>query len=496
MQRTNSFSIIRWLAVIFVFLAVVLLALQLVSYSRMRDRFPIGQKIAGVPVGGLTHQQASDRLNQAYGIPVEIRYKEAAIQIKPNTAGFQLNIPGMLTAADLQRSSIPFWSGFWDFLWNRLPEPTEVPLLAGVADEQLRIFLKNEVAARYNQPPTAAIPIPGTSTFRAGEPGIQLDIERSIPIIVDALKSASSRVVTLTYSQITPARPSLDNLQILLQQTIDASGYDGLTEIYLYDLTGNQELYFAYEKGENLTPGMAFTAASTIKIPIMVSVYKRVAEPISDDIANLMELMIVRSLNDPADQLMQTTMDINLGPIMVTEDMEAIGLKSTFIAGYFFNGAQLLWRYETPANTRTDYSTDPDVYNQTTAIEMGSLLKDIYQCAELGGGTLMAAFEGEITQSECRIMIETLNRDRIGVLLQAGLPDGTKFAHKHGWTSPPPDYVIKQVADAGIVYSPGGNYVIAVFQYHPVQIVFEPDNQLLADISQAIYNYFNVAAEQ
>lgn len=495
MQRIHSFSILRWLALIFIFLAVVLLALQLVSYSRMRDRFPVGQKIAGVPVGGLTHQQASDRLNQAYGIPVEIRYKNSAIQLKPNTVGFQMNIPGMLTAADLQRASVPFWSGFWDFLWNRLPEPTEVPLLAGVADEQLRNFLKSEVAARYDESPTAAIPIPGTSSFRAGEPGVQLDVERSLPIITDALKSASSRVVTLTYRQVTAPRPSLENLQILIQQTIDASGYDGLTEIYLYDLTGNQELYFAYEEGDNLTPGMAFTAASTIKIPIMVSVFKRIPEPMPEDIANLMELMIVRSLNDPADQLMQTTMDLNLGPIMVTDDMEAIGLKSTFIAGYFFNGAQLLDIYETPANTRTDYSTDPDVYNQTTSLEMGLLLKDIYQCAELDGGTLLAAFDGAITQSECRTMIETLNRDRIGVLLQAGLPDGTKFAHKHGWTSPPPDYVIKQVADTGIVYSPGGNYVIAVFQYHPVQIVFEPDNQLLADISQAIYNYFNVAVK-
>jgi beta-lactamase class A len=188
-------------------------------------------------------------------------------------------------------------------------------------------------------------------------------------------------------------------------------------------------------------------------------------------------------------------MDYNLGPLQVTEDMQEIGLQSTFMAGYFYDGAPLLQRIVTPANSRTDYTTEPDVYNQTTALDMGMLLEDIYQCAELGGGALIAAYDSAITQGECRAMIETMNRDRIGVLLQAGLPDGTKFAHKHGWTSPPPDYVIKQVADVGIVYSPGGNYVLAVFQYHPVQILFDPDNLMLADISRAIYNYFNIPGE-
>ncbi len=459
MRRTNSFSILRWLALILIFSAVVLLVFQLVRYSRIRERFPAGMKIAGVSVGGLTNQQASDRLNQAYGIPVEIRYGDAIIQVKPDLVGFKLNIPGMLTAADMQRINQPFWQGFWDFLWNRLPTPSPVPLLATVAEDQLRNFLISEISTRYDSPPTDAIPIPGTSSFQPGLPGQQLDIERSIPIIVDALKSSSSRIVTVTYSQVSSPRPSMQNLQILIQQIIDTSGYDGLTEIYLLDLSNNQELFFAYERGENITPGIAFTAASTIKIPIMVSVFQRISEPIPGDLANLIELMIVRSENAPADQLMQTVLDGNLGPLQVTDDMKEIGLQSTFMAGYYYNGAPLLQRITTPANSRIDYFTDPDVYNQTTSLEMGMLLNDIYQCAEMGGGTLIAAFDGAITQSECRYMIETLNRDRIGVLLQAGLPDGTKFAHKHGWTSPPPDFVIKQVADVGIVYSPGGNYV-------------------------------------
>jgi hypothetical protein len=48
--------------------------------------------------------------------------------------------------------------------------------------------------------------------------------------------------------------------------------------------------------------------------------------------------------------------------------------------------------------------------------------------------------------------------------------------------------------DAGIVYSQGGNYVISIYLYHPVQIVFDPINIMVAQLSRAIYNYFNLPA--
>jgi beta-lactamase class A len=88
-------------------------------------------------------------------------------------------------------------------------------------------------------------------------------------------------------------------------------------------------------------------------------------------------------------------------------------------------------------------------------------------------------------------MITYLTRNRIGVLLQAGLPEGTRFAHKHGWILES-DGVIHTMSDVGIVYSPSGNYVVAVYLYHPVQVIFDPVNQMMANISRAIYNYFNL----
>ncbi|MCC6148338.1 MAG: serine hydrolase [Anaerolineaceae bacterium] len=493
MRRRGSLSILRWVSVFLIFLAVLITGVTLVQYSRIRSTFPPGMVIGGVPVAGLSQQQAAERLSQAYGAPVELHYGDAIIQLRPSVVGFKLDLEAMLAAADLQRITQPFWSAFWDYLWNRLSAPSAVPLRATISEERLRLYLTEEIAARYNRPAQVSLPVPGSVDFQAGEAGSVLDINRAGALIEDALKSPQSRVVNLTFNQVAPGRPSLQNLQILLQQTIDLAGFDGLAEFYLLDLQNRQELSFAYQQGKNLPPNIAFTAASTMKIPIMVSVFNRVPEPAPEGIRTMLELMIERSENDPADRMMEMVMDRNLGPLQVTDDLNALGLKSTFLAGYFYPGAPLLRRFETPGNSRKDTNTEPDAYNQTTPPEMAMLLDDIYQCSETGGGTFAAVFPGKISRSECQLMIEYLARNKIGVLLQAGLPEGTRFAHKHGWLL---DYdgLIHHMSDVGIAYTPGGNYIIAIYLYHPVQIVFDPINQLMANFSRAIYNYFNLNA--
>lgn len=492
-MRGRSFPFLRWISIALFVLAALLIVVQLVTYSRIRASFPLGTVIAGVPVGGLDQQQAAERLVQSYSFPVEVHYGSAVVQIRPSVVDFDLHLETMLAVADQQRVNQPFWSAFWDYLWNRLPTPTEVPLRATFSEERMRIYLKDEIAARYDQPASAAQPVPGSTNFSAGSPGLTLDIDRAVTLIGDALRSPVTRVVNLSVVSVDPPRPSFQNLQILLQQVIDASGFDGLTEVYLMDLQNGQELSFAYENGASLTPGIAFTAASTMKIPIMVSTYRREGEPLPADLGELMTLMIERSENDPADRLMEQVMDRNLGPLQVSEDLKELGLPSTFLAGYFYPGAPLLRSFSTPANQRTDVYTAPDVYNQTTAIEMGMLLEDIYQCAQSGGGTFAAVFPGEISQNECRQMVNYLVLDKIGVLLQAGLPEGTQFAHKHGWVTDPTDGVIHTISDAGIIYTPGGNYIMAVYLYHPTQVIWDQANLMVAKLSIAAYNYYNLA---
>jgi len=489
--RNSGSTIVRWLSFVFILVTVILSVFQLINYSRLRSSLPPGSVIAGVAVGGLERQAAADRLIKAYSIPVEVRYGNAGIQIKPAAVGFELDLEVMLTAADQQRINQPFWLGFWDYLWNRLPVPQPVPLRVDISDERVKSFFVNEIVPRYDQPPSEAIPLPGSTNFAPGIAGTKLDVDRAVLLVKDALKSPSNRVVNLTFSQVEPARPSIQNLKILLQQVLDVSGFDGLTEIYLLDLQTQQEISFAYQNGENLPPGIAFTAASTMKIPIMVSVFKSEPVPIPEDVANQIQLMIERSENDPADRLMENALNGNLGPLQVTADLEALGYENSFLAGYFYPGAPLLRTYKTPANQRTDINTSPDLYNQTTPIEMGLLLNDIYQCANQDGGSLKAVFPEEISQSECQSMLDYLSRNRIGVLIQSGLPETTKLAHKHGWITES-DGLIHTISDVGIVYTPGGNFLLSIFMYHPQQLVFDSANLYFAQLATATYNYFNL----
>ncbi len=118
------------------------------------------------------------------------------------------------------------------------------------------------------------------------------------------------------------------------------------------------------------------------------------------------------------------------------------------------------------------------------------LLGDLYDCAN-GGGTLLAVFPDQITQEECITLINFMAQNKIGVLIEAGVPEGTRVAHKHGWTSSPLD----MVSDAGIVFSPGGDYVLSIFLWNEQEMIWDPTKNLVASLSQAIYNYFNPPIE-
>ncbi len=492
MIRIKNFTLIRWIALALIISAVLLVIFQLAIYSRMRSTFATGTTIGGVDVSGLTQDEAATRLTQAFSIPIEMHYGDDFIQAKPATLGFSLDLAAMMAAADQARVASPFWSGYIDYLFNRLPGALEIPLRSKIDLNVLRSYLTHEIAARYDQDAEVFIPIPGTVNFQPGTPGRTLDIERSVELISTALKLPAPRVVNLATVQSGSARPSLATLKVLLQQIIDSNSFTGQVEIYLIDLQTGNEMQVAYQSGEQLIPEIAFSADSTIKIPVMVESYRRLSEPISSEFATLIEDMIVLSDNTAPDKLMSTLMSVTLGPLEVTKTMKALGLRNTFLAGMLYTGAPLLQRFATPANSRTDVFTDPDPYNQTTPVDIGLLINDIYECAQTGGGSFAAVFPGEITQNECKSMITYLTRNHIGVLIEAGVPEGTKVAHKHGWAVDPVDGLMHAVGDAALVYTPGGNYILTIFIHNDAQIVWDAANKMFADLSSAVYNYFNL----
>jgi beta-lactamase class A len=493
LRNRNASIVLRGSAIFLLIIATFLTISSLVGYSRQRNNYPAGMTIGGVPVGGLDPQAASQRVLQVYTSPIEIIYGDGVIQVEPSTLGFELEIDSMLAAADLSRTGGPFWGGFWDYLWNRSPSSSAVPLRATITEERLRAYLIGEVATRYDEPATPAQPVPGTTSFTPGKPGQALDVDAAVPLIEDALRSPADRSVAVpSMENATAARPSLANLQILMKQLIAASAFDGTIGVYMLDLQTGQEVHFALNAGQELSvnPDVAFTASSTIKIPILVAYFiQHGKDPVPDIVNQKILNMIHKSDNVASDDVM-AELSPETGPLIVTQYLQKLGLSSTFMAGFFYPGAPLLQRFTTAANQRADVFTDPDIYNQTTPSEMGILLEDIYQCAETGGGSLVAAYPDRMGTEVCRQIVAYLVSDKIGVLLEAGVPEGTQVAHKHGWV-PDTDGVVRNFSDAGIIYTPGGNFVLTIYTHHPVQVVFDTANQLFASLAQAVYNYFN-----
>lgn len=481
--------LLRWISFTFIVISIVILVIQLVQYSLQRANYPLDMVIGEVPVGGLNPQEAAQRLLTVYSTPIELYYGDSVIHLDPSIIGFELKIDSMIAAADIQRTGAPFWKGFWDFMWNRPSEAHFIPLVAAYSEEQLRSYLQMEIASRYDVPPTPASPIPGTVEFSSGILGQTLDVDRAVAIIDFSLRSPTERLAILTTLTTPSIRPSVQTLEILLKQVIDRSTFDGLIDIYFQNLQSTEVLHFAYEFGQDysITPtDIAFTASSTIKIPVMVSIFKYFSSVIPEQTDQDLRNMI--ALSDPiSSDILMATIDEGRGPIIVTETMRALGLENTFISMYFAPGSIPLDLISTPSNMRTDISTDPDLFNQTTPADMGRLLEDIYLCSQTGGGSLPAAFPAQISQTACQQMIRYLEEDKLGALIQAGVPEGTVVAHKHGY-----DNEIFHISDAAIVFTPGGDYVLSIYAYHPSGYIWNTASPVFAEISRAVYNYMNI----
>ena len=412
---------------------IISLVITLVEYNRYQSRqvvFPPGSLVAGVPVGGMGEIDAIQQVEAHYLQPLVIEVQGELVYVDPEDLGFQMDVPALVIDGFQNLDN----GNFWSFIWGRNEAaPVDVPLAAIVEEDQIRDYLNSEIIPRYLQSGVPITPIPGTTNFEPGQPGQGLDIPNAVEDIRQALLSPDVQQVGLTLIEDVIPQPPEGMLEAFLEHNINWIGFDDLVEIYTASMASDEAYHFALRGGENVPPDVAFTAASTIKIPIMISVLRRTDDPTPEEVVNLLERMIVFSENPPADTLMSTYIDEVRGPLLVSEDMAALGLENTFLAGYFYLGAPLLDIFETPANKRDDVNLDPDIYSQTVSSEVGLLLEGIYRCAREDNSLLTEVFPGQISQAECQLMIDILSGNRIGLLIEAGLPPDALAAHKHGW---------------------------------------------------------------
>ncbi|MFQ5407189.1 MAG: serine hydrolase [Anaerolineales bacterium] len=477
MRNRPNTALLEWAAILSMLASVGVLILQLVAYSRVRSQLQPGMIVADVPVGGRSAEDAGALLSRVYAAPVELHYGDAVFLLDPTSISFRLDLESMLARADTYRTETNFWRGFWDYLWNQPGQLVSVPIEVEYSKAQLRAYL-TDVAARYDAPPTAPIGDPNSLDFVEGLPGYTLDVESSMSVIDMALRVPSNRRVALTISEGDTVAPTLSTVGQLVESYVSEAGFDGVLSLVVVDLQTGEELL--------INPDVAYAGMSIMKIPILLATYLDWdVEPFGDTV-KVIEEMIELSGNVSANILLWDLgdEDRSLGAEIVTQDLWALGLTNSFMAG-FYDQETPPKVIETIANQRQDINTAPDPYMQTTPADIAMLLTMIYQCAERGGGALYVVFPGQVTQSECQAILDELTQNKLGSLIEAGVPEGTPVAHKHGFGEG------DTIGDAGVVFSAGGDYVIAVYTWHPVVLEWETVAPLVANVSRIAHNYFN-----
>lgn len=483
MNRSQSPGLGQWVTVSLMVAISLFLLFKLYQYAGARSYYPVGLTVAGVDIGGMTREEASVIIANRYiDAPVVIYHGSDSFEVSPTRAEFTLDLDGMLTDADNQRVQQDFWAGFWGFLWNRPVEVDSVQLRATHSRDALRDVLL-EISSLVDEPAQPPQPVPQTLSFQYGTSGTVTNIEASFADIEAALYRPSNREARLQIDPRNPARPDISLLTRLLVNRLQVFEQEtgGVASVFILDLATGDVV--------NIGETVAMSAIDLMKLPVVLDAYRTIEGVPTLSQRELIEnTLALQPDGEAANSLLSVIAgedDPYRGAEMVTASLQRLGLANSFmLTPYDGNVLSNQATPQTPANQVEGLRTRPDPAMQTTAEDMGLLLSMIYYCAQGQGGAIAAAFDGAITQTECQQMIETMQSNQIGSLIEEGVPAETAVAHRHGWVS-------DTHADAAIVSTPGGDYVIVTMLYKPDWLEWELSSPLIADVSRATYNFFN-----
>ncbi|NPV65663.1 MAG: SH3 domain-containing protein [Anaerolineae bacterium] len=253
-----------------------------------------------------------------------------------------------------------------------------------------------------------------------------------------------------------------------------------LASLFLLDLASGQSI--------SLGRGIAYSGMSLIKIPILLEFYRQANRPADALQAETITNTMICSGNHTANELLSIlgNGDAFAGAAQVTDTLHKLGLTDTFLVAPFKLGDEPVENRSvvTPRTSADQSRAEPDPFNQMTPENLGWLLGAIYQCAADGSGPLQEVFPGDFTPTECRQIILAMSRNQINVLTEAGVPAGTRVAHKHGW-------IDDTHGDAAIIFTPGGDFVLVMALHQPQWLPYEVSWPAMAEITRMIYNAYN-----
>ncbi|NCF64910.1 MAG: hypothetical protein GWP61_02985 [Chloroflexi bacterium] len=483
MSRDSSPGLGQWITVTVMVAVSLFLLYKLYQFAGSRSFYPTGLIVAGIDVGGMTPEQASEVItNRFIDAPVVLHHGEESFEIGPPRAEFTPDIEAMLSRADYQRTQQDFWAGFWGFLWGRPVEVEPVGLQATHSREALQEVLR-EIASLADEPAQPPQPVPSTLSFQYGTSGTKTEIDASLADVEAALYRPGNREARLKVGPYEPERPAINLLTRLLVNLLQVYEQEtgGVASVFTMDLANGQVVA--------INENVAMSGIDLLRVPIVLETYRALDRlPTLTQRELISDTLISQPENTSVNDLLSVIAgedDLYRGAEIVTESMQRLGLENTFMAAPYDEPLRAgKPGLETPANTVEALRTRLDPEIQTTAEDIGILLSMIYYCAQGNGGALLAVYPEQLTQEECQQTLDYMQQNQIGSLIEAGVPPETPIAHRHGWIS-------DTHADAAIVSTPGGDYVIVGILYKPDWLEWELSSPLLTNISRATYNYFN-----
>jgi beta-lactamase class A len=474
-------SLKKWLFLLLLSMSSFYLLYEGLLYYQSRHLLPAGTIIAGLDVSGDALDAAMARVVERYATPIAIYHRNERTDVNPADLGFVLDLDNMRYQVEQQLQEQDFWYGFAGHLLQRPLQAADVPLMATHDPESAQRIVQM-IAGFLDQPARAPQLISDAESFEVtpGHDGYITDTDASLPEVEAVLYRSQRREAHLIVVEEEAPALGIESLGNAIQRQLQE--FNGVGSVYVLDLQTGEEI--------SINGDVALTASSILKIAIFVEAYRALDAAPTAEQQRLFYETAALSSNFAANSLLHIVAgqpNTYRGADILTESMQRLGLVNTFMVVPYDAPAPAHrpTTLVTPANSRPGPVTEVDPARQMTAEDIGTLLAMIYYCAK-GGGTLLAVYPGQITPEECQAIIDLMILNEEGNLIRFGVPDGTPVSHKHGW-------VAGNHGDAGIVLTPGGDFVLVEYLHQPGGwLVADVSFPILREIARLAYNYFNM----
>ncbi len=413
--------------------------------------FAAGSQIGGVDVSGLTPEEAARQIQAELADvvrPITVRADAAELRLAPEAIDLSVPVDDLLAAAApaLAEGSV-----------------ASVPLRISFDEAALRERLAALAEQAVTTPEISVITATDVlSRSFAYRPGRVLDADAAVEQFrnrIEAGRPGSTLNLRLAESTEAP-QVGLDELRAAVVDL--AEEWNGVVGFHLHDLASGEAIGFQ--------DGTVFAGASTIKTAIMLYAYINVAEFDATE-ERWLRRMIVESDNLSANGLLAsgagssgTDWAFEGADEMSTLLQEELGLEHTYLyvpyeTTDYIKLYKPSYRCGPTGRVGDPPYTEMGACLRATPESMAQLYRMIDECAQ-GNGILPKQYE-LLTPERCQEMLDRLASNGDKTRMVAGIPAGVRVEHKSGW-------IEDMQADAGIVRSPGGDYVLAVYVYRPL----------------------------